>query len=660
MHIMHIALGGCLRAPPVQYGLSEDTGGHITYILGAAMHQSRHPGVTRVDVVTRSFDTFGPDYARSTEPLAPNAQILRLRTGNPDYLTKTALWNEIPALTSVLTDLLRDGPRPDILHAHFADAAEVAFAAAEVFGIPVVYTPHSLALDKDHGGREMRRLDAEHRAIGQAKAIIVSSRDEAERQIPAYDPAAIARTHRISPGVSADMAAGDPSVAQALLDGLLDDPGKPMILAIARPVAKKNLSALVRAFVDDPVLRDAANLVILAGQHATAEPEARAIIATLEAVGSAAAGSFVLPPAHDSRHVAALYALAAKTRGVFVNPALFEPFGLTLLEAAQAGLPVVATRHGGPSIILDDIRHGCAVDPRDTAAMAKAILSLIGNAAQWDQASVNARAGIAGYDWNRYAAESIDVYHSLKRSLPSPHPAPTRLLACDIDNTLTGCMQSAQQFSQWAEQAAYPFVVATGRSLPEARTILRAWKLPEPVAYITSVGTEIFLPTPNGLALWDAYGTRISASWDRAEVQAIITALQPDWQPDVDQKAHKISLFGTENMARRIRAALLHHCQPAQVIHSHGRLIDVLPPAAGKANAIAALAGRYGLKLKDCIAAGDSGNDFDMLSRCGTAIVVANAGSELATLPQRAGLVRATLPYAGGVLEALGMIEGVA
>jgi hypothetical protein len=33
---------------------------------------------------------------------------------------------------------------------------------------------------------------------------------------------------------------------------------------------------------------------------------------------------------------------------VFINPALVEPFGLTLIEAAAHGLPVVATANGGP------------------------------------------------------------------------------------------------------------------------------------------------------------------------------------------------------------------------------------------------------------------------------------------------------------------------
>ncbi|MCJ8141245.1 glycosyltransferase [Falsirhodobacter halotolerans] len=417
MHILHVALGGCLKAPPVEYGLSEDTGGHIAYILGAATRQAQRGA--RVDIVTRAFDTFGPHYMTAREAFAPNGHIIRLRTQTPTYLTKAALWDEVPALTAALRDHLRKGPRPDVIHAHFADAAEVALAVGRSFDIPVVYTPHSLALDKVGGGVERRRIEAERRAIRTAAAIIVSSRDEVERQITAYDPNAMVRARRISPGVTL-LPEGDAKDARALLAGGLTDMDRPMVLAIARPVAKKNLIALVRAFACDAALRDRANLVILAGQHATAEPAARRLVEDLRQAGAGMEEIFALPPAHTSHHVAGLYRLAAETRGVFVNPALFEPFGLTLLEAAQAGLPVVATRHGGPSAILRDLDHGHLIDPQDPADIARACRALIGDAAAWDRASAKARAGVGRYDWDRYALESLTLYRSLRTARPAP------------------------------------------------------------------------------------------------------------------------------------------------------------------------------------------------------------------------------------------------
>ncbi len=58
---------------------------------------------------------------------------------------------------------------------------------------------------------------------------------------------------------------------------------------------------------------------------------------------------------HAQSDVSDIYHLAAATRGVFVNVALQEPFGLTLIEAAAHGVPIVATCHGGPVDIVDTL-----------------------------------------------------------------------------------------------------------------------------------------------------------------------------------------------------------------------------------------------------------------------------------------------------------------
>ncbi|WP_255516736.1 glycosyltransferase family 4 protein [Haloferax sp. KTX1] len=57
---------------------------------------------------------------------------------------------------------------------------------------------------------------------------------------------------------------------------------------------------------------------------------------------------------------------------VFVHPGVWpEPFGRTLLEAMQAGLPVVATNVGGPSEIVPQAELRCP--PKDATALAEAI-----------------------------------------------------------------------------------------------------------------------------------------------------------------------------------------------------------------------------------------------------------------------------------------------
>lgn len=79
--------------------------------------------------------------------------------------------------------------------------------------------------------------------------------------------------------------------------------------------------------------------------------------------------------------------LAQATRGVFVNIALQEPFGLTVIEAAAHGVPTVATKNGGPVDIMATLHHGVVVDPTNPDAVAAALLRILTNPQTWDDMS---------------------------------------------------------------------------------------------------------------------------------------------------------------------------------------------------------------------------------------------------------------------------------
>src|SRR5688572_29023724 len=67
-------------------------------------------------------------------------------------------------------------------------------------------------------------------------------------------------------------------------------------------------------------------------------------------------------------------------RAAFVlNFSESESFSMTVLEAMYYGRPVVATRSGGPSEIIDQNESGILVDLKDVTAMANAIEYLIDN-----------------------------------------------------------------------------------------------------------------------------------------------------------------------------------------------------------------------------------------------------------------------------------------
>lgn len=671
MRIMSLALGGCLKAPPVPYGLTEDTGGHIAYVMGAAQALSMRPDVHSVEVVTRLFSdpALGPHYACPVEILSPTLRIVRIDSGNRGYLAKEALAQDRPAFTAALCRYLeRQAALPDVIHAHFADAADVAIAVRERFGIPFVYTAHSLGRDKmlaGLGGHSLAlRVEEEERAIGAADAIVASSRDECERQLPGYGSASPGRIFRLRPGVEAAPAdAAGIEAARALVAPFLRRPDRPMVLAIARPVHKKNLIALVDAFAACEALRANCNLVILAGLRDGLAEGAREQCEVLNGIVDAIDrhdlhGQVAWPRRHTQEQVCGLYALARDSGGVFVNPALNEPYGLTLVEAAMHGLPVVATRCGGPQDIVGELEHGVLVDPRSVGAIGRAIESVVLDRTWWETFSANALQNAPAMSWDKYAAGFATLVSRLKAPAAlRPPVAHRRLLLSDIDNTLTGCSKGARRLATYLQRHAdtTAFGVATGRSLTEARRLLLEWGLPEPDVIVASVGTEIYWREGREYRRDDAFAQIIGDGWSPADVEtalADIPGLAP--QPDIDQRPFKRSYFADSHaVAQSVRAALQGAGLDQRVVYSHGRLLDVLPPSAGKGAAMGHVSKVMGIPCERVIAAGDSGNDADMLAACPGAVIVANHDPDLARVAELRHVYRAHRSHAAGVLEGL-------
>jgi glycosyltransferase involved in cell wall biosynthesis len=136
--------------------------------------------------------------------------------------------------------------------------------------------------------------------------------------------------------------------------------GSVVVGAMGRLSREKGFDALVRALAE--VVRDRSDVVGLI----LGEGEQRAMLERL--VDDLGLRGRLLMPGYRSNATDYL-----RLFDVFALPSLTEGLPIVLLEAMQAGVPVVATRVGGVPSVLDDGRGGLLVDPGDWRALASAM-----------------------------------------------------------------------------------------------------------------------------------------------------------------------------------------------------------------------------------------------------------------------------------------------
>jgi sucrose synthase len=150
--------------------------------------------------------------------------------------------------------------------------------------------------------------------------------------------------------------------------GYFDDPAKPPIFTMARLDRIKNISGLVESFGRCPELQEKANLIVIAGKNDLAKSsdaeEKEGITQMYELIEKfQLQGKIRWLEAFSREDGAESYRIIADRKGVFVQPARFEGFGLTVLEAMLSGLPTFATQFGGPSEIIEDGKSGLLINP---------------------------------------------------------------------------------------------------------------------------------------------------------------------------------------------------------------------------------------------------------------------------------------------------------
>lgn len=384
----------------------------------------------------------------------------------PHWISRFQIWPYLPQFArDVEREALAElGGRPDLIIGNYSDGNLVASLLSQRLGVTQGNIAHALEINKypqstlqwkEH--EETYHFSCQYTAdliaMNTADFIIsstyqeIAGTDTTVGQYEAYTAFTMPGLFRVvngvnpfdpkfnivSPGADAEvyfphtdkerrLTALLPSIESAVygtaplpaVRGVLEDQSKVLVFTMARLDRIKNLTGLVEWFGMSERLRERANLLVVGGSvdpAPSADHEEQAQIHRMHELfdhyGLDRHARW-LGMRLDRTLAGELYRFVADRRGVFVQPALYEAFGLTVIEAMVSGLPTFATRHGGPLEIIEPGRSGFHIDPHDGIGAAEQIAQFLDlcreDPGAWERISRGAVARVqARYTWKKYA-----------------------------------------------------------------------------------------------------------------------------------------------------------------------------------------------------------------------------------------------------------------
>ncbi len=390
----------------------------------------------------------------------------------PQWISRFEIW---PYLERFALDVEREllaelGGRPDLVIGNYSDGNLVASLLAQRLGVTQCSIAHALEKTKylysdlywhenEHQYHFSTQFTADLIAMNTADFIITSTyqeiagTDESVGQYESYSAFTLPGLYRVvhgidpfdpkfnivSPGADPDVYfhAGETERRLVHLQdeidslvfgqdmdedtrGVLAEPDKPLLFTMARMDRIKNITGLIEWYAGSPALRSAANLLVISGHlnpQDSSDTEERDQIQHMHALMDQYAldGEVRwLGKRLDKDLTGELYRAVADQRGAFVQPALFEAFGLTVVEAMSSGLPTFATCFGGPLEIIEDGVSGFHIDPNHGADAAQLIADFFircrRDPSYWDKIARGSLERVAtSYTWKRYAERMMTL-----------------------------------------------------------------------------------------------------------------------------------------------------------------------------------------------------------------------------------------------------------
>ncbi len=407
-----------------------------------------------------------------------NARILRVPFRNskgeiiPHWISRFHIW---PYLESYAAEAEREilaelGGRPDLIVGNYSDGNLVASLMSKRLGVTQCNIAHALEKtkylysdlfwqDNEENYHFSCQFTADLIAMNAADFIIASTyqeiagTDETLGQYESHAAFTMPGLYRVvhgidvhdtkfnivSPGADAEVYFSftekdrrlhhlHDSIQQLIygqdvaddVRGVLSDAEKPLLFTMARMDRIKNIAGFVKCYGESEALRREANLLVVSGHVAVERSgdaeEREQILRMHDLMAHYGLDSEVrwLGMQLEKPFAGELYRFVADQRGAFVQPALFEAFGLTVIEAMSTGLPTFATCFGGPLEIIEDGVSGFHIDPNRGDEAAEKIADFLRRCREdkhyWRHISEGGLQRVAErYTWERYAERMMTL-----------------------------------------------------------------------------------------------------------------------------------------------------------------------------------------------------------------------------------------------------------
>jgi len=385
-----------------------DSGGQNVYVANVAAELARRGW--QVDVFTRRDSSALP----VIQEWKPGLRVINVPAGPAESIPKETLLQHMPAFTAFTRRFTAKSQRPyDLVHANFWMSGITAMDLKATLGIPFCITFHALGKVRriHQGHRDLfpdERFDIEERIVAEADLLIAECPQDRQDLQSLYGA---------DDGKIVVVPCGfDPDelwpVNRAQARRRLGIRGRQRILLVlGRMAPRKGVDNAIRGFAR--LLKShgmPGTLMIVGGDSEKIEGDAcPAEIRRLKKVADEEGVTpHVVFTGRRSREELKYYYSAAD---VFITTPVYEPFGITPLEAMACRLPVVASEVGGLKFTVRDGETGCLVPPNDPDGLAQSLAGLFRkNGLRQVYARAGRRRVMKHFLWSRIV-ESLDGFY---------------------------------------------------------------------------------------------------------------------------------------------------------------------------------------------------------------------------------------------------------